>query len=133
SKSPGIRQATSPGDGKPSGGGRPPQTETFLQSGSFAVRPIATKRSMPRPVRAIEQIVRDSVLAFRTFGRFPLFTAAAVITIGFGMGFNTTLFSVMHAVLFRPLPVAEPETLRSVFIDVSGGRGRSTYSAPGGM
>ncbi len=88
---------------------------------------------MTRLTRLIEQIVRDSRLAFRTFARFPLFTATAVLTVGLGMGFNTSLFSVMHAVLFRPLPVAEPETLRNLFVGIEGGQGRMTFSAPGGL
>jgi len=83
--------------------------------------------------RLLDQLARDTRLAFRTFARFPLFTATAVLTVGLGMGFNTSLFSVMHAVLFRPLPVAEPETLRSLFVEIHGGRGRASFNGPGGL
>ncbi len=83
--------------------------------------------------RLLDALGRDTRLAFRTFARFPLFTATAVLTVGLGMGFNTSLFSVMHAVLFRPLPVAEPETLRNLFVEIHGGGGRASFNANGGL
>ncbi len=50
-------------------------------------------------------------LAARRLVRAPLFTAVTVLTLGTGIGANTAIFSVVHGVLLKPLPFAEPERL----------------------
>jgi len=67
--------------------------------------------------------------AFRTLRRAPGFTAAALLTLGLGIGANTALFSLTNAIFLEPLPVAEPEGLVSVFTsEFRGPRyGRTSY------
>ncbi|HLG56718.1 MAG TPA: hypothetical protein VI485_15370 [Vicinamibacterales bacterium] len=49
--------------------------------------------------------------AIRTLRRHPGFCAIVVLTLGFGIGINTATFSIVNAVLIRPLGFAEPERL----------------------
>lgn len=56
----------------------------------------------------------DLQFAGRMFARYPGFYAVALITLALGIGANTTIFSVVNALLIQPLPFSEPERLVQV-------------------
>src|SRR5580704_14514613 len=56
----------------------------------------------------------DLRYAVRTLRRSPVFTVATVLTMALTVGANTAIFSVVNAVLIRPLPFASPERLMQV-------------------
>jgi macrolide transport system ATP-binding/permease protein len=75
-------------------------------------------------------MLQDLRYAARWLRRSPAFTAVAVLSLAVGIGFNTALFSVLDAILFRPLPVHAPERLVEVYTSGSDGDTYATTSYP---
>ena len=59
-------------------------------------------------------ILDDVRYAIRQFAHAPGFTATAVLTLALGIGATTAIFTLVHAVLLRSLPVAKPSELYRV-------------------
>src|SRR5262245_30534264 len=68
----------------------------------------------------LDDLRLDFQFAIRTLRRVPGFTFVVVLTLALGIGANTAVFSVVHAVLLRPLPYKDSAQLVRVYENVPG-------------
>ena len=80
-------------------------------------------------IMPLETIGRDLRYALRSLCKSPGFTAVAILTLAFGFGANTAVFTVVNGVLLRPLPFPEPGRLFLISYQSKGG----PFEAPPGL
>ena len=77
----------------------------------------------------LHSIVGDCRYGLRQFRKSPGFTAIVVLTLAFGIGANSAIFSVVNRVLLHPLPYPESEQLISLHLDAPGAGGLASLSS----
>ncbi len=78
----------------------------------------------------METLFKDIRYGLRSLWKRPGFTAVALITLALGIGANTTVFSLLDAVMLRPLPISNPEQMVEIATRTSGGGLHPDFSYP---
>jgi len=80
------------------------------------------------PLRFLSEALADALHGMRLFLKRPGFTAAVVVTLALGIGASTAMFTILNAVLLRPLPYPDPDRLVRIW-ESNPGRGMTQFSA----
>lgn len=89
-----------------------------------------TKARRAARLRSLGDFGRDIAFATRALIAQPVFTIAAVLTLGLGIGVNAAIFSAVNTYLIKPLPVRDPERIAAVVATVQGDALISQLSYP---
>src|SRR6267143_6556708 len=75
-------------------------------------------------------LLKDLRYGIRMLAKTPAFTIVAVLSLALGIGVNTTVFSLLDAVMLRSLPVQHPEQIVDIATREAGGEPHTDFSYP---
>ena len=78
----------------------------------------------------MESVIKDLRFAFRALLKRPAFTVIALVALALGIGANTAIFSLVNAVVLRPLPYPESDRLVWIYGNIRNGGNRASVSPP---
>ena len=81
----------------------------------------------------LESILSDLKFAFRRIRKSPGFAITVLLTLGIGIGANTTVFTVLNSVILKPLPYPDSEQLVSLWLAAPGAGGLANFSSGLGL
>src|SRR5262249_36325055 len=99
---------------------------------ALRLRPTRSRRAVRHRLQqrrrdaVITMILKDMRHGARLFVKQPAFALAAIVTIGLAIGANTLIFTMANVLVFKPLPIREPDRLGWIFAtgpDAISGRG----------
>src|ERR1051326_7644226 len=76
----------------------------------------------------MDSLFKDLRFAIRSLLKRPSFTAITLLALALGIGANTAVFSLVNAVILKPLPFREPDRLVWIYGNIRNGGNRASVS-----